>query len=591
MQTFKKILFLFNAKERKFAFFILVMILIMALLDMIGVASIIPFISVLANPDIIETNFFLNKLFKFLKNYGVKNDQDFFFVLGIIVFIVLFFSIAFKAVTTYTQTRFAEMSNYNISKRLVEGYLHQPYNWFLNHHSALLGERILSEVSHVVANGICAMMELLTKSFVAIALITLIMIIDLKLALMIGFSLGMAYGLIFKIVGNYLSGIGNELVKNNQKRFLSINEAFSAVKEIKVGGLENIYVNRYAEPSKIFVALQTKATAIGQLPRYALEIIAFGGIILVILYLMSLTGGLNNSLPIISVYVFAGYRLMPALQQVYSSFTQLTYVGPALDKLYNDLSALKKIHSNQDQGILSFNKEIKLKNVYYNYPNAIKTALKDINLTISCKMTVGIVGATGSGKTTTVDIILGLLQAQKGTLEVDGKTITNQNLRSWQRSIGYVPQHIYLSDDTVASNIAFGVNLEIINQELVEKVSKIANLHNFVMDELSGQYQTIIGERGVRLSGGQRQRIGIARALYRNPKVLILDEATSALDNQTEKTVMDAVNNLNKDITIIIIAHRLNTVKNCDIIFKFDNGQLVSQGTFDEIISANKNFS
>jgi len=282
---------------------------------------------------------------------------------------------------------------------------------------------------------------------------------------------------------------------------------------------------------------------------------------------------------------------MPALQQVYSSFTQLTYVGPALDKLYNDLSTLKKIHSNQDQGILSFNKEIKLKNVYYNYPNAIKTALKDINLTISCKMTVGIVGATGSGKTTTVDIILGLLQAQKGTLEVDGKTITNQNLRSWQRSIGYVPQHIYLSDDTVASNIAFGVNLEIINQELIEKVSKIANLHNFVMDELSGQYQTIIGERGVRLSGGQRQRIGIARALYRNPKVLILDEATSALDNQTEKTVMDAVNNLNKDITIIIIAHRLNTVKNCDIIFKFDNGQLVSQGTFDEIISANKNFS
>ena len=207
------------------------------------------------------------------------------------------------------------------------------------------------------------------------------------------------------------------------------------------------------------------------------------------------------------------------------------------------------------------------------------------------KSTIGLIGATGSGKTTTVDIILGLLEAQKGTLEVDGKIITKQNSRSWQRSIGYVPQHIYLADDTVAANIAFGVNYQNINQEVVEKVSKIANLHNFVIEELFSQYQTPIGERGVRLSGGQRQRIGIARALYHNPKVLILDEATSALDNQTEKVVMDAVNNISKDITIILIAHRLNTVKNCDQIFKLDKGKIVSKGTFDELINENKNFT
>ena len=220
--------------------------------------------------------------------------------------------------------------------------------------------------------------------------------------------------------------------------------------------------------------------------------------------------------------------------------TQLTFVGPSIDKLHNDLKSLKPLNINHDEDVLTFNKEINLHHIHYNYPNTSRTALKDINLTIPLKSTVGLVGSTGCGKTTTVDIILGLLEPQKGTLEVDGKVITKQNSRAWQRSIGYVPQHIYLSDDTIMANIAFGVEPKEINQDMIKKVSKIANLHQFVTDELPKQYQTIIGERGVRLSGGQRQRIGIARALYHNPKVLILDEATSALDNQTEQAVIES---------------------------------------------------
>jgi ABC-type multidrug transport system fused ATPase/permease subunit len=276
---------------------------------------------------------------------------------------------------------------------------------------------------------------------------------------------------------------------------------------------------------------------------------------------------------------------MPPLQQMYSSFTQLTFVGPSLDKLYDDVKNLKPFKENYNNEILSLKNNICLKNIHYSYPNASRTALENINFNIPAKSTVGLVGTTGSGKTTTVDIILGLFEAQKGTLEVDGKIITSQNSRSWQRTIGYVPQNIFLSDDTVAANIAFGKEPEDINQDAVIKASKIAKLHEFVMDELPNKYQTTVGERGVRLSGGQRQRIGIARALYHNPKVLILDEATSALDNETEKAVMDAVNNLNKDITIILIAHRLNTVKGCDIIFKLDKGQLKAQGTYNEVIN------
>ena len=304
---------------------------------------------------------------------------------------------------------------------------------------------------------------------------------------------------------------------------------------------------------------------------------------------MDNSGGFNNALPVISLYVFAGYRLMPALQQIYYALTQITFVSPSLDKIYEDLKDLNKTNLSQDQTIQSINESIDLKNINYNYPNAEKKILKNINLSIKAKTTTGIVGATGSGKTTTVDIILGLLEPQEGTLEVDGNVITNKNLRSWQSLIGYVPQHIYLADDTIAANIAFGKDLKDIDPQNIERTAKIANLHKFIIDELPKKYETIIGERGVRLSGGQRQRIGIARALYNNPKLLILDEGTSALDNYTEKAVMDAVNNLPKEMTIIIITHRLDTIKNCDVIFKLDKGKLIGQGTFDELIN-NKKF-
>jgi ABC-type multidrug transport system fused ATPase/permease subunit len=299
---------------------------------------------------------------------------------------------------------------------------------------------------------------------------------------------------------------------------------------------------------------------------------------------MNQTGNFNSALPIISLYAFAGYRLLPALQQIYVSFTQLIFVGPSLSKLFNDMTNKNILVENQDEGFLFPKNQIVLKNICYDYPDSKRTTIKNINIEILAKSIVGFVGPTGSGKTTLVDIILGLLDPKKGSLEIDGKIITKQNIRSWQRSIGYVPQNIYLSDDTIAANIAFGVQRNEIDLDLIEKSSKIANLHNFIINELPKKYDTIIGERGVRLSGGQRQRIGIARALYNNPKVLILDEATSSLDNQTEELVIKQVLNSNQDMTIIMIAHRLNTVKECDIIFKFDKGEITDQGSYQKVI-------
>jgi ABC-type bacteriocin/lantibiotic exporter with double-glycine peptidase domain len=587
MQKFKKLLFLITSTERKRAGLLLIMIIILALLETLGVGSILPFISVLSNPSLVQTNDVLKAMYQASGIFGIKTNEEFLFALGALVYILFAISVIFKFFTNYLQIRFVYMQEHSIGKRLIEGYLHQPYSWFLSRNSADLGKNIFSEINQVIVYGFSPLIELIAKGTIAIAIITLLLIVEPKLALIVGLSLTASYVLIFYFVRNYLNRSGKELSTNNQLRFRIVSEAFGAVKEIKIGGLEQKYIKNFSNSAQIFASSQASASIISQSPRYVLEIIAFGGILSIMYYIMIQTGSLNNALPVVSLYVFAGYRLIPALQQIYGSLANLTFVGPSLKKLYEDLENCKPYMEKQDQRALSFNKAIMLKNIHYNYPNTSQSVLKDINIIIPAKSSIGIVGATGSGKTTTVDIILGLLEPQKGFIEIDGKIITKNNVRSWQRSIGYVPQYIYLSDDTVASNIAFREDPKDINKEMVEKASKIANLHEFVMDKLPKQYQTRVGERGIKLSGGERQRIGIARALYHNPRLLIFDEATSALDNQTEQLVMDAINSIRKNITIIMIAHRLNTVKNCDIIFKLDKGQVVSQGTFNNLINNN----
>ena len=325
-------------------------------------------------------------------------------------------------------------------------------------------------------------------------------------------------------------------------------------------------------------------TLIGQLPRFILEGIAIVAFLLMIFFSAS-QKNLIEILPFLAVYFLAGYRLMPALQNIYLSISQLRFAGPTINALHSDIQNFQKIKINETNEKLSFNQSIILNKIYYSYPNdASRVILKNINLTIKVNSTVGFIGVTGSGKTTLIDLILGLLQPQSGSIEVDGIIIDQNNIKRWQNLIGYVPQNIYLSDDSVAANIAFGVEKKDINHAQVVNVAKLANVHEFVINNLKNQYSTNIGERGVRLSGGERQRIGIARALYHTPSLLILDEATSALDNITEKIVMDTINNISKSITILIIAHRLSTVKNCDKIFVLKSGVLLASGSHDWLI-------
>ena len=591
MQMLKKLLALLTPLERKRAGVLMGMIMVAAFLDMLGVASILPFMAVLANPELVQSNAALNFAFNLSRHIGIHAPEQFLFALGVMVFVLLVTSLVFKALTTYAQTRFALMREYSIGKRLVEGYLHQPYSWFLSRHSADLGKTILSEVGMVIGGGMTPLMTCIAQSAVALALLILLIIVDPLLALSVGVVMGLAYAGIFAFMSGWLKLLGQARIDANQERFTAVSEAFGAAKEVKARGLEQVYIQRFAKPAEIYAKGQATAQVISQLPRFALEAIAFGGMLVVILYLMAKSGSFTAALPIIALYAYAGYRLMPALQNIYAAFTKLRFHGPAIDALYQELSNLQAANVRKDPITpLLFSQAITLNHLSYRYPNAPKPALKGIDLSILAHDTVGIVGATGSGKTTMVDVILGLLEPQEGALTVDGQVITAANRRQWQRAMGYVPQHIYLADHSVAANIAFGVNAKNIDQSAVERAAKIANLHNFVVNELPQGYATTVGERGVRLSGGQRQRIGIARALYHNPQVLILDEATSALDNLTERAVMEAVNNLGHDITIILIAHRLSTVRRCDQIYLLEHGKVKAQGTFEELTQANERF-
>lgn len=590
---FNKLFDLLNKQERKRVVLLLIMILTMGLLDMLGVVSIMPFMMVLANPELLETNKYLNTAYEVSTAIGIKTTEQFLFLLGVVVFVLMVTSLTLKALTTYAQLRFSRMSEFTIGKRLIEIYLHQPYSWFLSRNSADLGKNILSEVGVVIGGGMTPAFTIIAQGTVSMAILLLLILIDINLAFVVGLTLATSYLLIYKVSRRLLNRIGSDRLKANQGRYTAVSEAFGASKEVKVGGLEEIYVQRYSNPAYKFAHYQATSLIIGQLPRFALEAITFGGMLLVVLYLLGKSGSFASAIPTISLYAFAGYRLMPAMQQIYAAVASMRYAAPAINALHAELMSLQSDRpytSESKQATIEFKCAITLNQINYRYPNAPHLALKNVSFTISAKSTIGLVGVTGSGKTTTVDLILGLLEAQQGTLEVDGVVITEHNRRSWQQAIGYVPQQIYLADDTVAANIAFGIQAENIDSKALERAAQIANLHEFVVNELPQQYKTIVGERGVRLSGGQRQRIGIARALYHQPQVLILDEATSALDNLTEQYVMKAVENLEHEITIILIAHRLSTVKKCNQIVLLEHGEIKDIGTYEELAKRNEQF-
>lgn len=567
LDTWRKALSLLNRKEKRRGGLVLGMVVIMAVLETAGVASVMPFLSVLGNPEMVQTNSVLNTLYTTL---GFSSVDNFIMALGGAAFGLILFSAFFRSLTHYAMNRFVEMRRHSIGKRLLETYLRQPYAFFLNRHSGDMAKNILSEVDQVVGQVFRPGMEMVAYSVVVLALVSLLVAVDPRLAIAIAIVIGSMYALMYVIVRNILSRVGRDRALANQERFTAASEALGGIKDIKLLGREHAYLARFDGPSNRQARHQSTNKTLGEIPKFIIEAVGFGGVIALTLVLLATQGGtgsnaLGEILPVLGLYAFAGYRMLPAAQKIYSGMAKLRFGAAAVDNAYRDLrerSALVELHKQVPKPMVP-KQSIVLQNIHYNYPSTVRPALQGINLEIPIGHSVGIIGTSGAGKTTLVDVFLGLLRPTEGAIIVDGKPITDDNLRAWQQALGYVPQDIFLTDSGVAENIALGVPSDQIDHEQVVHCARMAQVHEFIVNEMPQGYKTVVGERGVRLSGGQRQRIGIARALYHDPPVLVFDEATSALDNETESAVMEAVDALSSHKTILIIAHRLTTIEKC----------------------------
>lgn len=589
MNTFRKIYALLSKKERRQLFWIVPIITFMALLQVVGIASVAPFLALVAKPTTITTNKYLDWAYT---TFGFTDPTRFLIATGLMALFAILFTNLFTAYTTWLLYKFSWNTYHSLSERTLINYLYKPYSFYLNRNTADLGKNILSEVSETVRNVLVPTMNLISRSVVAVFVLFMLVLLDWRLALIMFGIVGGAYGLIFYFVRRKLSAYGEARVKANRERFHSVLEALAGVKEVKLLGKEPIFIRRYSKPSRKYAHVTAANQVIGALPSYGLEAIAFGGILLMVVYLLSSGKDVANILPTLGVYMFAIYRLMPALQNIFSAVTSIRSNEASLNTVYHDLQTadVPEMVDRDTIPTLPFKDKLELKNVTFTYPEMDQPVLENFNLSIRANTSVAFVGSTGSGKTTTVDLLLGLLEPQQGGLVVDGVPVTQANVANWMKNLGYVPQVIYLNDDTVARNIAFGVHHTKVDMAAVERAAKLANIHDFIVNDLPHGYETAVGERGVRLSGGQRQRLGIARALYHNPEVLILDEATSALDGVTEENIFNAVDNIGKSKTVVMIAHRISTVRNCDTIYLLDHGRVLAKGTYDELVATSPQF-
>jgi ABC-type multidrug transport system fused ATPase/permease subunit len=588
---YSKLFDLLDAREQRRFYVLLGLIVVSGFFEMVGVASILPFLAVLADPTIIAKQRGLSTIYDGL---GFQSTLSFQIFLGGAVLCIVIMGLIVKVGAVYALSRFGQMRSYAISSRLLANFLHQPYVWFLHRHSADLSKSILFEVDKVVNDGMMPAIKITAQAVSLLCLVSLLFIVNPMVALSATALIGGLYALIFIFVRRLLTRLGQKAAIANRQRYTITQEAMGGIKDVKLLGLEDTYIKRFRIPAHRLATTASLSSLIGETPKYLLEAVAFGGMIAIVLVLLVQgTGNLVDVLPTLGVFAFAGLRMFPALQQVYHSLSRMRFVGPMLDSVHRDMVSTRAQPALPVQEVetpLRLTHQLELEKIHYSYPKAARTALHGLSLKIAANSTVGIVGGTGAGKTTAIDLILGLLRSDEGEILVDGRPISKENLRSWQDNLGYVPQQIFLIDDTVSANIAFGVPPEKRDQAAIERAAKLAELHTFVCSDLPQAYDTMVGERGVRLSGGQRQRIGIARALYHDPDVLILDEATSALDNLTERAVMQAVQNLGHKKTIIMIAHRLSTVRSCDTIFLLERGDLVAQGNYEELVAGSDVF-
>jgi len=590
-QAIKELFRLLTADQRKRFYRLQILVVLMAFLELVGIASIGPFMALVADLNLVETSAIYSKLYQLS---GLTKPEDFLFFTGLAVLIMLTIASVVSIITTWRLSMFGHVVGVEIADRLYRYYLRQNWLFHASGSSAQLTKQIATECQRVTRSIIRYLLRLNARAVLALFISTAIFIYNPLVACMGLVLFAGGYFIIFRVIRRRLNRYGRQISETNTQRFRLMNEGFGGIKDILLLNRQKDFIDQFNRTGKILANAQGKTEAFGEAPRYFMELLAFGAMITLVLFLLKMHQGvLSQVLPVLAVYALAGFKLLPALQQMYNAITNIRGNIASFEAIKPDLMASFQETNGKDTDLeqtkIELTGKIILKDVVFRYPGKEKPALKGLNLEIPINQTVGLVGASGSGKSTAIDLILALIEPEQGQLIINQTAVNPANKRQWQKHIGFVPQSIFLSEGTIAENIAFGLSQEQIEIDKVKKAATLAHLDELIKSLPDG-LNTKVGERGVQLSGGQRQRVGIARALYNEANVLVFDEATSALDGITENAIMTAIHELSGKKTIIIIAHRLKTVEQCDMIYMIEAGRAVDKGTYEELLQKNTRF-
>lgn len=574
-KTFKEITCVLNKQQTIKLIGLGFMILIGGILETLGVGSVLPLVQTIVNADAMKQNKWVIKI---MSIFHISDMTHFTILLLITVILVFVIKNAFLLLLSYIQAKYVNDNQQKVGSYMLEEYLNRPYEFYLNADIPTIF-RILDGDIPSVFTLLMSMISMVTEIVVTVCLFVVVFLIDYKMTLFMMSMLLIMTLIITKVLKPRLNKLGEERIDIQSRSGRWRTKAMYGIKDVKVLGHEHFFADYYSRLTKQGVKVSVGYSVLNNAPSKIIETTSIGGILLYIAICMSNGVSAASLLPQITAFGVAAVRLIPSINRINTQMTNIAYCQPSLDYVYENVDFTKYKQAGRyvpdapkNEAPIVVDDDIRLKDVSYRYPNTEKMILDHADMTVPIGKSVGVVGPSGAGKSTAIDIFLGLLRPQEGQVECRDRDVMD-NYRSWLSHIGYIPQTIYLSDDSIRDNIAFGVPEEEINDERIWQVLKEAQMEGFVK-KLPDGLDTSTGDRGIRISGGERQRLGIARALYHNPDVLVFDEATSALDNATEKAVMEAIESFHGKKTMLIIAHRLNTIENCDYIYKVENGKI-----------------
>lgn len=560
-----------------------------AFTEVAGVASLGPFMGLISNPDQMYEAGVFGALYQFS---GSNTEQEFLMIAGVGVVAILLLSAIVATFALRYIYHFAQRIGAEVASNLFDHYIASDWIFHTQNNSSKLITNVSSECSRVTTGVIVPALIMNAKIVTALSIIMFLLWVNFLVALIGSLIFGTVYSLIFYLVKTKLGENGQKLTVHQNIRIRTMNEGFGGIKDILLMNRSEEFRKRFRDSSLIYgQAIGTQQT-LSEIPKYWVELLAFGTMVLLVLFLLiTADGNFSVIVPTLAMFAMASYKLIPLFQQIYFYMSGIKFSQSALDSISVDLKLWQKnlAQTSTPSSLMPESYELELDNISFQYPSKENLVTSNISLKIPENHMIGFVGPSGSGKSTLIDIILGLLAPKSGDLRIGGIKVTKENVFILQRLVGYVPQNLYLGDASIKSNIAFGLKEADIDEDKVISACQQSQLLDFVLTLPEG-LETIIGEKGVQLSGGQKQRIAIARALYRDPKILVLDEATSSLDGLTEKRIMESIYKLASDITVLIIAHRLNTVKECDMIYYIHEGKIIDQGNYDGLMQSNSHF-